>query len=155
MILTKREFLQSAGLTTVAVAAAPDGPAQAELSKRVGFFDAKAIAAEAFVYGLPMVMNYAVMYDFVINRDSGQFKAPFNEIGNDHRVFTYKDTAVVTPNSDTPYSIVWMDLRVEPMVLSVPAVDPERYYSVQLIDASTNNYGYVGSLATGSEAATI
>ncbi len=151
-MLTKREFLRSAGLGAVAAAAAPEGPAQAALFKRVGFFEAKAIAEEGFVYGLPIVMNYAVMYDFVINRDSGQFKAPFNEIGNERRVFTYKDTTVVTPNSDTPYSMVWMDLRAESIVLSVPAVDPKRYYSVQLIDASTNNYGYIGSRATGSEA---
>ena len=45
-----------------------------------------------------------------------------------------------------------MDLRAEPLVLSVPAVDPKRYYSVQLIDGNTYNYGYIGSRATGSEA---
>src|SRR5258708_3956585 len=67
-------------------------------------------------------------------------------------VYTYKDTAVVTPNSDTPYSFVWMDLRAEPIVLSVPAVDQNRYYSVQLCDGNTYNYGYIGSRATGSEA---
>jgi hypothetical protein len=43
-------------------------------------------------------------------------------------VFTYKDTAIVTPNSDTPCSLLWMDLRAELMVVSVPAVDPKRYY---------------------------
>jgi hypothetical protein len=51
---------------------------------------------------------------------------PF-QIANAANVFTYKDTAVVTPNSDTPYSVVWMDLRAEPLVLSVPPVDPKRY----------------------------
>jgi hypothetical protein len=45
-----------------------------------------------------------------------------------------------------------MDLRAEPIVISVPAVDPKRYYSVQLTDASTYNYGYIGSRATGSDA---
>ena len=84
--------------------------------------------------------------------NSGQFKAPFNQIKNEPDVFTYKDTAVITPNSDTPYSFVWMDLRAEPMVLSVPAVDPKRYYSVMLCDGNTYNYGYIGSRATGSEA---
>ena len=67
-------------------------------------------------------------------------------------MFTYKDTAVVTPNSDTPYSLVWMDLRAEPIVLSVPAVEKRRYYSVMLCDGNTFNYGYIGSRATGSEA---
>ena len=97
-------------------------------------------------------MNYAVQYAFAVDRDSGQFKAPFNQIHNEARVFTYKDTAIVTPNSDTPYSMLWLDLRAEPMVLSVPAVEKKRYYSVQLIDGNTYNYGYIGSRATGNEA---
>ena len=117
-----------------------------------GIAETKAIAEEAFVYGLPLVMNYAVMNEFVVDRNSGQFKAPFNTISNEARVFTYKDTAVVTPNSDTPYSMLWLDLRAEPMVISVPAVPKQRYYSVQLIDGNAYNYGYVGSRATGNEA---
>ncbi len=57
-----------------------------------------------------------------------------------------------TPNSDTPYSMVQADLRAEPMVLCVPEVDKKRYYSVQLADLYTFNYGYIGSRATGSDA---
>ena len=117
-----------------------------------GIEETKAIAEEAFIFGLPLVMNYAVMNEFAIDKDSGQFKAPFNTIKNEARVFTYKDTAVVTPNSDTPYSAVWLDLRAEPMVISVPAVDEKRYYSVQLVDGNTYNYGYIGSRATGAQA---
>jgi hypothetical protein len=97
-------------------------------------------------------VNYAVMNEFVIDKNSGQYKAPFNSINNEARVFTYKDTAVVTPNSDTPYSMLWQDLRAEPMVISVPAVEKERYYSVQLTDGNAYNYGYIGSRATGNEA---
>jgi len=114
--------------------------------------ETKAIAEEGFIYGLPIVMNYAVMYEYAVDRNSGQFKAPFNEIKNEARVYTYKDTAIVTPNSDTPYSLLWLDLRAEPMVLSVPAVEKRRYYSVMLCDGNTFNYGYIGSRATGSEA---
>ena len=114
--------------------------------------ETKVIAEEAFIYGLPIVMNYAVMYEYAVDKNSSQFKAPFNQINNEARVFTYKDTAVVTPNSDTPYSILWMDLRAEPMVLSVPAVEKSRYYSVMLCDGNTFNYGYIGSRATGNDA---
>jgi len=117
-----------------------------------GIAETKAIAEEGFIYGLPIVMNYAVMYEYSVDKASGQYKAPFNQINNEARVFTYKDTAVITPNSDTPYSIAWLDLRAEPMVLSVPAVDKDRYYSVMLCDGNTFNYGYIGSRATGSEA---
>jgi hypothetical protein len=121
-------------------------PSAAELN------EIKSIAEEGFIYGLPIVMNYAVMNEYAVNRKSGQFKAPFNHIKNEARVFTYKDTAIVTPNSDTPYSLAWLDLRAEPIVLSVPAVDKARYYSVMLEDGNTFIYGYVGSRATGNDA---
>ncbi len=112
----------------------------------------KAIAEEGYVYGLPIVMNYGTMYDYAADKNSGQFKAPFNHIHSMHNAFTYKDTAIVSPNSDTPYSLMFMDLRAEPIVLSVPAVEKSRYYSVQLIDGNTYNFGYIGSRATGNEA---
>jgi len=117
-----------------------------------GIAETKAIAEEGFIYGLPIVMNYAVMYEYAVDKNSGQFKAPFNQIKNEPRVYTYKDTAVITPNSDTPYSMAWMDLRAEPIVLSVPAVEKKRYYSVMLNDGNTFNYGYIGSRATGKDA---
>jgi hypothetical protein len=111
--------------------------------------ETKAIAEEGFIYGLPIVMNYAVMYAYAIDKGNPEFKAPFNQIKNEARVFTYKDTAIVTPNSDTPYSLGFMDLRAEPVVISVPAVEKARYYSVQLCDGNTFNYGYIGQRATG------
>ena len=131
-----------------------DAISQAERTEksRPGIAETKAIAEEGFIYGLPIVMNYAVMYEYVIDKNSGQYKAPFNQIKNEPRVFTYKDTAIVTPNSDTPYSFLWMDLRAEPIVLSVPVVEKRRYYAVQLEDGNTFNFGYIGSRATGNEA---
>jgi hypothetical protein len=125
------------------VASGVTGPSLAET---------KAIAEEGFIYGLPIVMNYAVMYEYAVDRSSPEFKAPFNEIKNEARVFTSKDTAIVAPNSDTPYSFLWMDLRTKPMVLSVPAVEKSRYYAVQIEDGNTFNFGYIGSRATGNEA---
>src|ERR1700680_814096 len=152
-MFTKRDLLRSAAITAIAATTTKSIPVRAQASAdRPGFFKAKDIAEEGFIYGLPIVMNYAVMYEYAVDRTSGQFKAPFNQIANAANVFTYKDTAVVTPNSDTPYSFVWMDLRAEPIVLSVPAVDPKRYYSVMLCDGNTYNYGYIGTRATGSEA---
>jgi hypothetical protein len=150
-MLTKRDLLRSAALAALTGAAGPLRPAFAQ-PDRPGFFKSRDIAKAGFVYGLPIVMNYAVLYDFAIDRKSMQFKAPFNVIANDARVFTYKDTSVPTPNSDTPYSIMSMDLRAEPLVISVPAIDAARYYSVQFCDGNTYNYGYIGTRATGNSA---
>ncbi|SHK52267.1 Uncharacterized conserved protein [Bradyrhizobium lablabi] len=152
-MLTKRDLLRSAALAAITASTAKSVPVQAQTNAdRPGFLKAKDIAEAGFIYGLPIVMGYGVMYEFAVDRNSGQYKAPFNQIANAANVFTYKDTAVVTPNSDTPYSVVWMDLRAEPLVLSVPPVDPKRYYSVMLCDGNTYNYGYIGTRATGSEA---
>lgn len=152
-MLTKRDLLRSAALAAITASTAKSVSVHAQTSAdRPRFFKAKDIAEAGFIYGLPIVMNYGVMHEYAIDRNSGQFKAPFNQIKNEPNVFTYKDTAIPTPNSDTPYSFVWMDLRAEPIVLSVPAVDPKRYYSVMLCDGNTYNYGYIGSRATGSEA---
>jgi len=117
-----------------------------------GIAETKAIAEEAFIYGLPIVMNYAVMNEYCVDKNSGQYKAPINTMFNEARVFTYEDTSIVTPNSDTPYSLCWVDLRTEPMVISVPAVEKDRYYSVMLCDGNAYNYGYIGTRATGNEA---
>jgi len=98
------------------------------------------------------VVYYQIMYEYSADPTSSQFKAPFNQIKNEARVYTYEDTGIITPNSDTPYSYLFLDLRAEPIVISVPAVPKSRYYSVQLTDANTFNYGYIGTRATGIEA---
>lgn len=117
-----------------------------------GAIDTAKIAEQAMIYGFPLVMNYGVMYESNIDTKSSQFRAPINQINNNARVFTPADTSVVTPNSDTPYSMLQLDLRAEPMVICVPAVPKERYYSVQLVDMNSFNYGYIGSRATGNDA---
>ncbi|MCY1318595.1 hypothetical protein D9M68_199230 [compost metagenome] len=148
-MLTKRDLLRSTAV--IAASAAIARPSLLMAQSYPGIIEAKDIAEEGFIYGLPLVMNYAVMQEYAVDRNSGQFKAPFNEIYNMHHVATPADTAIITPNSDTPYSILWLDLRAEPMVISVPTVEKDRYYSVQLIDGNTYNFGYIGTRATGTE----
>ncbi|MBD9487987.1 DUF1254 domain-containing protein [Ensifer sp. ENS11] len=148
-MLTKRDLLRSTAV--IAASAAIARPSLLMAQSYPGIIEAKDIAEEGFIYGLPLVMIYAVMQEFAVDKNSGQFKAPFNEINNMHHVASPADTAVITPNSDTPYSFIWLDLRAEPMVISVPVIEKDRYYSVQLIDCNTYNYGYIGTRATGTE----
>ena len=151
-MLTKRDLFRSAAMAALAATAAKSSSAMAQdKAEWPSLLEAKDIAEEGFIYGLPLVMNYAVMQEFAVDRNSGQFKATFNEMNSMHHVATPADTAIITPNSDTPYSFVWLDLRAEPMVISVPAIERGRYYSVQFIDANTYNFGYIGTRATGTE----
>ncbi len=113
--------------------------------------EARAIAHEAYVYGYPMVDSYRIQHAYFVDKNSPEFKTDWNMLRSFSRVFTPEDKAVQTPNSDTPYSFLGMDLRAEPMVLTVPPVEKERYFSIQLIDAYTHNFDYIGSRATGND----
>jgi len=113
--------------------------------------EAREIATEAYIFGFPLVENYRVMHSFFVDSGGKEFKAPWNEIHNESRVFTPDDRTIQTPNSDTPYSQLGTDLRGEPLVITVPAIPKDRYYSLQFIDLYTHNYAYVGSRTTGNE----
>jgi hypothetical protein len=149
-MLTRRELLYTAALAAI-LPACKSAPAWAQ-TRRYGVVATTLNAREGFVYGAPVVKAYAVMYEYAVDRSSGKFKASFNRIGNDDRIFTDRETAVVLPDNDARYSVLWMDLRAEPIVISVPAVDPGRYYSVMLRDGNFYNFGSVGTRATGDEA---
>jgi hypothetical protein len=74
------------------------------------------IAEEAFIYGFPLVMNYAVFYEYFIDKSASGYKAPLNTLYNAANVHTPADKTIVMPNSDTPYSFVGLDLRAEPSI---------------------------------------
>jgi len=115
--------------------------------------EARAIAKEAYIYGFPVVDGYRILYSYFVDRSSPEYKAGWNErVANNARVFTPDDKAMQTPNADTPYSQLGLDLRAEPMVLSMPAVEKGRYYTAEINDLYTFIAGYIGSRTTGNAA---
>src|ERR1700727_283241 len=117
--------------------------------------EARIIAKEAYIYGEPIVDNYRVQYAYFVNKKSPEYKAPWNHIWNSARLFSPADKAIQTANSDTLYSMVGADLRAEPIVLTVPAMEKDRYFSVQLIDYYTQNFDYIGTRTTGNGGGTV
>ena len=145
--MMRKAFLKTA-ILLVAVVTAPQGTtAQANVTPE----EARSIAKEAYIYGYPMVDSYRIQYAYFVNNKDPEYKGPLNKLHNTPRVFTPADKAVQTPNSDTPYSTIGMDLRAEPILLTVPAIDKKRYYSIQLIDAYTHNFEYIGSRTIGND----
>ena len=112
--------------------------------------EARAIAKEAYIYANPVVDSYRILYSYFVDSSSPDYKASWNQIRNIPRVYTHEDRAVQTPNSDTPYSWLALDLRTEPIVLTVPSIEKDRYFSIQLIDLYTHNFDYIGSRTTGN-----
>ncbi|NUU39182.1 DUF1254 domain-containing protein [Pseudomonas sp. C2B4] len=114
--------------------------------------DGRAIAREAWIYAYPMLMHYQTLEKQVLNPAAPEYVGGFNRFRHYSQLYTPNNREIVTPNNDTPYSWAWLDLRSEPQVLSVPAVDDDRYYVHQLVDQYTHNFAYVGVLSTGREA---
>jgi len=108
------------------------------------------VAKNAYVYGFPLVDFYRIYAAFFLFPHSPVYKGAVDTLINTPSVFTPADTTVQTPNSDTPYSFAFLDLRAQPYVLTLPSVEKNRYYSVQLVDLYTNNFAYLGTRTTGN-----
>lgn len=115
--------------------------------------ETQTIAEQAYIFAYPMLETYRTMYIQAVDTFSKQFRVPFNKIYNTNSLIGPDFTDIVRPNNDTIYSSVCLDLRTEPMVISVPAIQA-RYYSFQLVDMYTFNFAYIGTRATGTGAGT-
>ena len=112
--------------------------------------EAQQIAKEAYIYGFPLVVNYKTMHNYAIDKKSPEYKGGFNYLSCVARVYTPEDKTIVTPNSDTPYCMSWIDMRAEPVVYTIPEIEKDRFYEVQLIDLYTHNFAYISTVATGN-----
>lgn len=119
-------------------------------SSKIDLKEIRKITKEAYIYGFPIVDNIRIQYAYFVDKQNPEYKAPYNTIRNIPRVFTSEDKAVQTPNSDTPYSWIGIDLRNEPIIFIIPPIEKKRYWSLQLIDLYTHNFAYLGSRATGN-----
>jgi hypothetical protein len=117
--------------------------------------EARAIAKDAYIYGEPIVDNYRIQHAYFVDHTNPEYKASWNQIWNSARLFTPADKAIQTANTDTLYSMIGADLRAEPLVLTVPAMEKARYFSIQLIDYYTFNFDYAGTRTTGNGGGTF
>jgi len=139
-------------VAAVLLVASTAGCGGTEEQKNMGLTpeQARAIAKDAYIYGFPMVDSYRIQYSYFVDKNNPEYKGEWNQVHNTARVSTPADTALQTPNSDTPYSFLGADLRAEPLVLTVPPIEDGRYFSLQFIDGYTYNFAYVGTRTTGN-----
>jgi hypothetical protein len=114
--------------------------------------DTRAIAVEAFLFGYPLVLmdlTRAVMTNVAQPQASS---APENQIGQMRAFPDASFTDVVSPNADTLYSVAWLDVSAEPVVLRQPD-GGDRYFLLPMLDGWTNVFASPGTRTTGSGAA--
>jgi hypothetical protein len=115
--------------------------------------EARAIAADAYVYFYPLVTMDLSRLQFT-NVEPGKepFKGPMNTFVNAPAYPTADMRSVVRPNFDTLYSSAWLDLTKEPVVVSAPDTGG-RYYLLPMLDMWTDVFASPGWRTTGTGAA--
>ena len=113
--------------------------------------DISARAEEAYLYAFPMLMGYRALFGMFLAEGAPSYRAPLNTLHNNADALDWRYKDVISPNADTPYSTAGLDLRAEPLVLSVPEVG-DRYYVMQLENLLGFNDHFVGTRATGTSA---
>jgi len=107
------------------------------------------IAKEAYIFGYPLVLMDVTRQVGTACPSPTAACAPMNQFANMPTFPDHTFTDVVSPNADTLYSIAWLDLSKEPMVLSVPDTKG-RYYLMPMLDAWTNVFASPGSRTSGT-----
>jgi hypothetical protein len=102
------------------------------------------LAAEAYVAGYPMVVSIRTMQRLGGLLGTNTLFWQPTPAGPESRV-------IVAPNRDTLYSIAVLDLRSEPLVLTLPEVT-DRYFTYQLLSPWTDSFAYIGTRATEGRA---
>jgi len=106
---------------------------------------ARTIARESYLYGAPMVASYQAMYAYSIDKNGAQYKGPLNTINP-------MGTAAAAAAGLDPaylYSYAALDLRAEPVVVTVPRVEKQRDASLQVMDLYMHHIGDLGSRGLG------
>jgi hypothetical protein len=118
----------------------------------LGEQEAQAIATEAYLYFYPLVTMDLTRRQMT-NVPAGKEPAygPPNTFNNVPAYPTANDKVVVRPNFDTLYSIAWLDLTREPVVVSVPDTKG-RYYLLPMLDMWTDVFASPGWRTTGTQA---
>jgi hypothetical protein len=113
------------------------------------------IATLAYIWGFPLV-TMERQFHFVTSPNvlPGVGRGPANTISCARNLVNASFTDVVSPNTDTLYCQTQFDLKNEPVVLVVPPIAADRYYTFEFLDAYTNVFAYVGTRATGSTGGT-
>jgi hypothetical protein len=113
-----------------------------------------ALGLQAFIYGFPYVYMAQVRYMWTTQPRNPKF-VPYMAVGHfwhASQVLTaeYQDSG--SPNNDTMFSVAWIDVTDEPVILSHPDIPDDRYYTFEISAMHSDNFGYVGRRTTGNKA---
>jgi hypothetical protein len=128
----------------VAGASGPYNPR--DPTQKAEYQRALALGVKAYVYGYPLLdTNRVFLTSTSANVPNGSGAGPVNRFSNVRRLTNPSDRTVVAPNRDTLYSIAWLKLKPQPIVVHMPVVRG-RFVVFELLDPYTQNFVNIGSV---------
>src|SRR5262249_22074033 len=117
--------------------------------------EAHAIGVDAYLYFYPLIsFDITRLYSTNVEPDKEPLKAPMNTFANAAAYPAADNKFVVRVNFDTPYSIAYLDLTKEPMIVCSPDTNG-RYFLLPMLDAWTDVFASPGWRTTGTQAQTF
>jgi hypothetical protein len=141
-------------LTAVAltVAAAAIFPLASHAQSKITAEEAHAIGVDAYIYFYPLLSMDLTRKQFTNIEPGKEFgKGPMNMFVSVPQYPPANFKGVVRSNFDTLYSIAWLDLTKEPLVIAAPDTDG-RFYLLPMLDMWTDVFASPGWRTTGTEA---
>lgn len=116
---------------------------------------AYAYALQAYVFTFPLIVTERerLRRERLTGPVAGEPAAPINQAGHMTRLAGASGDLPYSPNNDTVYTGIALDLSVGPIILRMPAIT-DRYVSVQVADAYIENQPYVYSTRVNGGQAT-
>jgi hypothetical protein len=112
--------------------------------------EAQSIGVDAYVYLYPLV-TMDITRKQLTNTEKGFGRGPMNAFHNVPAYPPASDRSVVRTNYDTLYSIAYLDLIKQPVVVSVPDT-AGRFYILPMLDMWTDVFASAGWRTTGTQA---
>lgn len=110
------------------------------------------LAKKAYVYAFPLMNIHATCVKMTNTVLATSRQAPVNQLIHAGALADASSRDVVTPNVDTIYSQMFLDLSNDAVILKKPEAD--RFFSIQVLDAFTNAAAMLGTGGDTDEART-
>lgn len=110
---------------------------------------ALSVGTQAYVYGEPLLdMQRVFQTTTSVTVPDHVGDSPVNQFSHFTELANTKEGLVVAPNADTLYSIAWLQLKPQPIVVHVPS-SGGRFNVVPLMTPYTENFANIGEGASG------
>ena len=111
-------------------------------------------AVDAYIYGYPLITFDMARKQQTNVETPDEQHAPMNQMIKMRTYLPIDNHCCAAPNADTLYTIAWLDVYDEPLILSMPEIN-DRYYIVPLLDGFSEVIKVFSSINDGAKAQTL